>query len=117
MDLFFDHCLARDWDHYAEVPLSAFTARVYRLLEQRADLPVTLARITPRMVAQDWLGGYRDFAVLEVVLDGMRRRLSRPRLLDGALADLERLYHPLSEDFRHFYPELQAFARNHANRT
>jgi acyl carrier protein phosphodiesterase len=49
--------------------------------------------------------------VLEQVIAGMQRRLSRPQLLDGSLGELERLYQPLSEDFRAFYPELMAFAR------
>jgi acyl carrier protein phosphodiesterase len=30
-------------------------------------------------------------------------------LLIGGLVELERLYQPLLEDFRQFYPELQAF--------
>jgi acyl carrier protein phosphodiesterase len=40
----------------------------------------------------------------------MQRRLSRPEGLAGALDELERLYRPLSDDFRAFYPQLQAFA-------
>ncbi|MNG36015.1 acyl carrier protein phosphodiesterase [compost metagenome] len=67
------------------------------------------------MAAQDWLGSYRDFAVLEQVLAGIGRRLSRPEVLDGSLAELERLYMPLSEDFRQFYPELLEFARRARN--
>ena len=65
--------------------------------------------------AQDWLGSYREFAVLEQVIAGMQRRLSRPQLLDGSLAELERLYEPLSEDFSAFYPELMAFAEAELN--
>ncbi|MNY31728.1 acyl carrier protein phosphodiesterase [compost metagenome] len=74
-------------------------------------LPGRLALIAPRMAAQDWLGSYREFAVLEQVIAGMGRRLSRPGVLDGSLGELERLYRPLSEDFRAFYPELVEFAR------
>jgi acyl carrier protein phosphodiesterase len=63
------------------------------------------------MAAQDWLGSYREFEVLHDVLAGMSRRLSRPALLDGAWAELERLYVPLSDDFLRFYPELLAHVR------
>lgn len=111
LDLFFDHCLARHWQDYADEPLELFTARVYRLLAAEPRLPGRLEWIAPRMAAQDWLGSYRDFAVLEQVLAGMGRRLSRPGVLDGSLAELECLYRPLSEDFRAFYPELLEFAR------
>jgi acyl carrier protein phosphodiesterase len=80
-------------------------------LANEAVLPERLALIAPRMAAQDWLGSYRDFAVLEQVITGMGRRLSRPGVLDGSLHELERLYVPLSEDFRAFYPELLEFVR------
>lgn len=111
LDLFFDHCLAGCWDDYADEPLPQFTARVYQVLAAEAELPGRLALIAPRMAEQDWLGSYREFAVLERVLGNLQRRLSRPEGLDGALAELERLYPWLLDDFRAFYPELQAFAR------
>ena len=110
LDLFFDHCLARDWMEFASEPLPQFTERVYRVLAAQPELPERLAYIAPRMAAQDWLGSYTDFAVLEQVLLGMSRRLSRPQMLDGAMGELERLYEPLSADFREFYPQLQVFA-------
>ena len=112
LDLFFDHCLARHWDDYADEPLAGFSARVYRVLDAEPQLPGRLAQIAPRMAAQDWLGSYREFAVLEQVIGGMSRRISRPQMLAGAMGELERLYQPLSDDFRAFYPQLQAFARS-----
>lgn len=111
LDLFFDHCLARHWDDYADESLALFTGRVYGVLAAEAELPGRLALIAPRMAEQDWLGSYREFAVLERVLLNMQRRLSRPQALDGALVELERLYPWLLDDFRAFYPELIAFAR------
>lgn len=111
LDLFFDHCLARHWHDYADQPLRQFSGRVYQILLDEPQLPGHLAVIAPRMAAQDWLGSYSEFAALELVLLGMQRRLSRPEGLDGALAELERLYEPLLSDFREFYPQLQAFAQ------
>ena len=114
LDLFFDHCLAANWEDYSSEPLDDFTRRAYRVLENEPELPGKLAMIAPRMAAQDWLGSYREFAVLEQVLAGMSRRLSRPEGLAGGLAELEQLYEPLLEDFRIFYPQLQDFARRGA---
>ena len=116
VDLFFDHCLAANWQQYAEEPLACFTARVYQALGDEPGLPGKLALIAPRMAAQDWLGSYREFAVLEQVLTGMSRRLSRPEGLAGGMAELAQLYQPLSEDFQAFYPQLQAFARDNLHR-
>ncbi|MFP3517280.1 ACP phosphodiesterase [Pseudomonas sp. SIMBA_077] len=110
LDVFFDHCLARDWSQYAEVPLERFTSRFYQLLVTQPQLPKRLADIAPHMAAHDWLGSYRDFEVLERVINGIARRLTRPEELNGAMHDLRVLYEPLSEDFNAFYPQLQAFA-------
>ena len=110
LDVFFDHCLARDWSRYAEQPLERFTADFYRVLKAQAHLPSRLARIAPPMAAHDWLGSYQHFETLEQVFVGISRRLSRPQELAGAMQDLTSLYAPLSEDFRAFYPQLQAYA-------
>ena len=114
LDVFFDHCLARDWEQYADRPLALFTRDVYRVLASEPQLPGRLAQIAPHMAAHDWLGSYRDFDVLEQVLRGIARRLSRPEELAAAMGELERLYQSLSEDFRAFYPQLQAFAAQHS---
>lgn len=117
LDVFFDHCLARDWTLYADRPLDSFTGDFYRILAAEPRLPERLAQIAPHMAAHDWLGSYREFAVLERVLGGIARRLTRPEELAGAMQELQALYEPLSEDFRAFYPELQRFSqaelRNH----
>ncbi|EJM72655.1 MULTISPECIES: ACP phosphodiesterase [Pseudomonas] len=113
LDVFFDHCLARDWALYADRPLALFTSDVYRVLSSERQLPGRLAQIAPHMVANDWLGSYREFEVLEQVLRGISRRLTRPEELAAAMQELRRLYEPLSEDFRLFYPQLQDFARNY----
>ncbi|MCG6576648.1 DUF479 domain-containing protein [Pseudomonas sp. AF32] len=113
LDVFFDHCLARDWALYGEGLLPDFTSRVYRVLAAEPQLPGRLAQIAPYMAADDWLGSYQDFDVLGQVLRGISRRLSRPEELAGAMEELSRLYEPLSEDFQLFYPQLQDFAQSH----
>ncbi|MDD1967743.1 ACP phosphodiesterase [Pseudomonas putida] len=111
LDVFFDHCLARDWPQYSDVSLHDFTRKVYGVLASEPALPERLALIAPRMAAQDWLGSYVDFEVVGDALAGISRRLSRPEGLAGAMQELQALYRPLSEDFSEFYPQLQAFAQ------
>ncbi|KOY02900.1 ACP phosphodiesterase [Pseudomonas nunensis] len=112
LDVFFDHCLARDWTLYADKPLALFTSDVYRVLSREPQLPERLAQIAPHMVANDWLGSYEDFEVLAQVLRGISRRLTKPEELAGAMQELRVLYEPLSNDFRVFYPQLQDFVKN-----
>ncbi len=111
VDVFFDHCLARHWADYSQQPLADFSRHVYRVLAAEADLPGRLAAMAPHMIAEDWLGSYRDFRVIERVLQGISRRLSKPEGLAGAFEEVQALYEPLSEDFRAFYPVVQGFAR------
>ena len=110
-DVFFDHCLARHWQDYAEVPLHQYTAGVYRVLAAEPQLPGRLARMAPYMIADDWLGSYAEFEVLEQVFNGIARRLSKPEGMLGAMEEVRALYEPLTADFRAFYPILQQFAR------
>ena len=112
LDVFFDHCLARDWALYADQPLEQFTAQVYRVLAAEPELPGRLAQIVPSMAADDWLGSYREFAVMEPVLRGISRRLTQPGALEHAMQELRVLYEPLSRDFSEFYPLLQDFCRS-----
>ena len=112
LDIFFDHCLALHWQRFSQEPLENFTQRVYGVLQTSPGLPERLAHIAPLMTRQDWLGSYQDFQVLEQVIRGMQRRLSRPEGLHGAMRELKALYVELEQDFLLFYPELIQFAED-----
>ena len=43
----------------------------------------------------------------------LKNHLGSVSALAAAMQELRMLYEPLSEDFRLFYPQLQAFAQNH----
>ena len=111
LDMFFHHCLARDWDRYAETTLDAFSKRVYTVLRSEADLPERLARIAPLIISEDWLGAYRDFSMIGHGLDVISERLSGPENLHDAFEELTNLYLPLSSDFEELYSSLMRFAK------
>ena len=112
VDLFYDHYLARHWDEHTSEPLTAFTARVYALLERhRSVLPERLRWIAPRMAESDWLGSYAQVASIHVALDRMSLRLKRENRLAGAGSELESNYTGLEADFRAFFPDLVRFAQ------
>ena len=112
VDLFYDHFLARDWAAHASEPLSAFTRRVYALLDQHeALLPERLRLIAPRMAEYDWLGSYAYVESIHAALDRMSHRLTRTNTLAGAGAELEANYAALEADFRAFFPDVVRFAQ------
>ena len=78
LDVYFDHCLAREWQRWNDAPLDAFTARIYRVLdEHRDELPPRLQAVAPRMAAHDWLGSYRGRRNVDHAVRGIATRLSR----------------------------------------
>ena len=110
LDVYFDHCLARDWSRWNDAPLSEFTARVYRvLLAHRDALPPRLHAIAPRMAAHDWLGSYRERENVDGAVHGIATRLSRngERLVE-CLDVLRANEAAVDAAFEVFFPDLIA---------
>lgn len=108
LDVYYDHCLARDWSRWSELPLDAFTAPFYRyLLSRLDDLPGRLHAIAPRIAAHDWLGSYRDRASVDLAVTRIATRLSRngERLVE-CLDDLRRHETEIAAGFDAFFPQL-----------
>lgn len=108
LDVYFDHCLARDWMRWNAAPLDEFTARVYRVLqEHRDELPPRLHAIAPRMAAHDWLGSYARRDNVDQAVHGIATRLSRNG--DKLVACLEVLRveeAKIDSAFEVFFPDL-----------
>lgn len=109
VDVFYDHVLAREWDHHAPVPLARFAAEVYAAIRTCAPhLPGRVRDGLTRMGAEDWLGSYREIAGIRTALGRMDRRLRRSADLAGAVGELARQYGAFQEDFDAFFPQLRA---------
>jgi len=115
VDVCYDHFLARHWNRYTSEPLADFCQRVYAQLKR--DPMREVAGIQPvltRMVAYDWLGGYRHLRNLSIVLDRIAGRLSRGERFVGGIVEIESNYRQLETDFLSFFPELLAYSRNYS---
>lgn len=111
LDVWFDHCLARDFEHWSAMPLEAFSARLRRRLEARvAMLPPGMRRFLAYMQARDLPTAYADATVIEDVLKGIGSRLSRPNPIGQALPELVTRDAELTHRFHAFFPDLTAFA-------
>ncbi len=108
LDVYFDHCLARDWARWNATPLDAFTDRIYRILDERRGLlPPRLAALAPRMAAHDWLGSYARRESVDAAVRGISTRLSRNG--DQLAACLDRLRADeahVQATFEVFFPDL-----------
>jgi acyl carrier protein phosphodiesterase len=104
LDLYFDHCLVREWDQYAAMPFAAFVDVTYERLARGLDaayVPDPMRRMARAMQIEDWLGAYRD-------LDGVERALGRLnqaiRHRFGRVVDLL----PLAGELLRLRPQLDA---------
>jgi acyl carrier protein phosphodiesterase len=111
LDMWFDHCLARDFGHWSAQPLSTFSAELRALLaRQDALLPLDAQRFARYMQANDLPRGYADPVVLQRALAGIGQRLRRANPLADMLPLLQALDGPLQARFEAFFPQVQQFA-------
>ena len=111
LDVHFDHLLARDWHRYHGGDLDAFTRHFYgMLLAQFPSLPPKLRRIAPNMVANDWLGSYRNRDVVDRAVTGIATRLSRKgECLVECLPILRQHETDVERRFNAFFPDLETY--------
>jgi acyl carrier protein phosphodiesterase len=112
LDMWFDHCLARDFSRWSGQPLALRSDALRGLLRrEHARLPPGLRRFSAYMEQHDLPAAYADRAVLGQALAGIGQRLSRANPLDSALPVLVEREAVLQQHFEAFFPQLQAFAR------
>lgn len=111
IDVFYDHLLAVNWERYSTEPLVDFARATYIILEKnRMHMPPVLQHRLPLMIADNWLANYARTEGIAYTFERMKRRASRPRLLDGTVDTLQRDFLMLNEEFNLFFPEVQALA-------
>jgi acyl carrier protein phosphodiesterase len=112
LDMWFDHCLARDFSRWSDQPLALRSAALRGLLRrEQPRLPPGLRRFSAYMEQNDLPAAYADRAVLGQALAGIGQRLSRANPLASALPVLAEREAVLQQHFEAFFPQLQAFAR------
>jgi acyl carrier protein phosphodiesterase len=112
LDMWFDHCLARDFSRWCAQPLDRYSDGLRALLWRHdALLPISLRRFREYMEANDLPAGYAGLDTLGRALAGIGQRLSRANPLDSALPLLVARDATLQMHFEAFFPQLQDYAR------
>ena len=112
LDLWFDHCLARDFTRWSAVPLVDFSDASRELLRRHdALLPPTLRRFRAYMETHDLPAAYARREEIGRALEGVAARLRRDNPLGRMLPLLVELDASLQAHFEVFFPQLQSFAR------
>jgi acyl carrier protein phosphodiesterase len=112
LDMWFDHCLARDFPRWSALPLARFSDELRALLGgHQPQLPTALQRFLVYMQAHDLPAAYAQPQVLGRALAGIGQRLQRANPLADALPVLRAQAPALDAHFEAFFPQLQAYAR------
>lgn len=112
LDMWFDHCLARDFQRWSTQPLTNFSDALRDMLQRHDELlPSALQRFLHYMQAHDLPAGYADRAVLGHAIAGIGQRLTRANPLATALPVLMARDAALQRCFDVFFPQLREFAR------
>ncbi|MEE2773018.1 MAG: acyl carrier protein phosphodiesterase [Bacteroidota bacterium] len=111
VDIFYDHFLAANWQEFSMTPLPQYTAGFYELLlKNRSILPKRIQQFMDFMIADNWLLSYASLEGIQKVLQGMNRRTGRRSNMDQSIVQLKEFYKDFEEEFRQFFPELQAYS-------
>jgi acyl carrier protein phosphodiesterase len=117
VDVFYDHYLAKYWDHYHNDLLPDFAEHAYATIEAHdAMLPEGVKRMLPYMIRGNWLVHYARVEGIDRALTGMSRRTPYESRMDEAVIDLQKYYDEFKAEFELFFPELKLHAENFLKR-
>jgi acyl carrier protein phosphodiesterase len=107
VDVFYDHFLAKDFEHIANIPLEEFSAYIYEILEKNiVGLPPRLQQFVPIMIRENFLFSYRKLEGVQTALTRINRRINKKFSVRLAMENLKNIYESLENDFREFFPLL-----------
>ncbi|USD66968.1 ACP phosphodiesterase [Vibrio sp. SCSIO 43136] len=111
LDMFWDHCLASDWQRYHQGTLSDFCDYAYEQTRTELTLPARYTQVSDAMWQGRWLESYAHFDNMSYALSRMAMRSPRMGALANTSHYLHSHYHHLTELFTALYPEILAAAK------
>ncbi|WP_047044572.1 ACP phosphodiesterase [Vibrio mexicanus] len=113
MDMFWDHCLAANWERYHDESLRSFCDFAEAQARQHSEfpLPSRYLNLMSIMWDQRWLESYQHLDNIEYALIRMSSRSPRMSELKNCFEHIENNYHQLLERFELLYPDVLAAAK------
>jgi len=110
IDIFLDHFLAVNWNHYSYEKLSSFTKRFHAvLLSNFFQLPSQVKMFLPFLIQNKRLQSYISFDGIEKTLSIMVSHTSLPSETEFAMKILDEEYEFFNRAFNQFFPEIIHF--------
>jgi len=112
VDILYDHFLAKNWKDYSNIPLKIYVEQFYSLLNENFNLlPSRIQKMTPHMIAGNWLLSYAKIEGIQKVLEGMNRRTKNISGMHTATNELLEFYSEFEAEFKSFFEELIRFSK------
>ncbi len=113
IDLFYDYCLAKNWNNYSLQPLSHFAERSYKIFEKYLlIMPERNQRMFPYMEKENWLLHYGNIDGIQRTLQGMARRIKNHPGIENGWMELIQFESELAQQFRQFFPLLEEHVKS-----
>jgi acyl carrier protein phosphodiesterase len=113
VDVFYDHILAVNWEHYASRSLQEYTQQIHQVLQQHQHQLTNDAQLFLKyMLHYNVPFFYAQKEGIQKVLEGMSRRTRFPSRMEEAIYELETDYPLFEKDFQAFFPDIQDFVRS-----
>jgi acyl carrier protein phosphodiesterase len=113
LDMWFDHCLARDFLRWSDQPLETVSTNLRSELHAAGPLlPDSLKRFLAYMDANDLPAGYARAEAIGKALNGISQRLTRANPVGDAMPLLLAEDAFLQGTFERFFPQLRTFAHD-----
>jgi len=111
LDMFWDHCLAKNWLVFHKEPLTHFTFQTqviiaHEKLALTKPLPLQFEKVAQLVWQGNWFEHYRDIKNIDFALQRIATRSPRMAPLAGTFVTLADHYEQLSEIFFELYPDL-----------
>lgn len=105
VDMFYDHFLAKNFEHIANISIEEFCEYIYETLEKNlSELPPRLQQFVPVMIRENILFSYREAAGIQTALTRINLRMTKKFSVRSAMAIFSDLYEFLENDFRIYFP-------------
>ncbi|MBL0341064.1 MAG: DUF479 domain-containing protein [Bacteroidetes bacterium] len=111
-DVFYDHFLAAQWDHFSDSTLEQYAADFYAETEEFGlFLPERTVKMLSFMISGNWLVNYSSIEGIEKTLSGMSRRTPFESGMEFGGQELRSNYSAYEKEFHDFFPELIDFVK------
>jgi acyl carrier protein phosphodiesterase len=108
VDVFYDHFLAKNWNHYSDEKLELYVARFYQSLQDNYEfLSERTKGMMPYMINQNWLVSYQTTEGIKKILTQMDSRTKNESKMRFATHDLIEYYTDFEQEFTTFFEDLK----------